>query len=66
MKNFIDKIKTFYTNLKAEFVKIIWPKRDELIKQTFVVIVICAIFGLIIFGMDTGLAALLKLVAGII
>jgi len=61
-----DKFKTFYTNIKAEFKKIIWPKRDELVKETFVVIVICFIFGLVIFGMDTILAAALKLVAGAI
>ena len=66
MGKLIEKIKTFYTNLKSEFIKIIWPKRDELAKQTLVVIVICAIFGLVIFAMDTGLAAILKLVAGII
>ena len=66
MKSIINKLKEFYTNIKAEFKKIIWPKRDELIKETLVVIVMCAIFGIIIFGMDTGLAVILKLVAGII
>ena len=57
---------TFFTNIKSEFKRIIWPKREELVKQTFVVIVVCFLFGLIIFGMDTVLAALLKFVAGVI
>jgi len=62
----VTKIQTFYTNIASEFKKIIWPKRDELAKQTFIVIVICAIFGLLIFGMDTAFGAMLKVVAGTI
>jgi len=61
-----EKFMTFFTNIKSEFKRIIWPKREELVKQTFVVIVVCFLFGLIIFGMDTVLAALLKFVAGVI
>ena len=60
------KVKTFFTNISAEFKKIIWPAKDVLVKQTVVVIVICAIIGAIIFGMDTGLASVLKFVAGFI
>jgi len=66
LKALIDKFKTFYTNIKSEFKKIIWSKKEELAKQTLIVIVICLIFGLVIFGMDTALAAVLKLVAGTI
>lgn len=38
---------------KAEFHKIIWPKRDELSKKTVTVIVTSLLVGLIIFCMDT-------------
>ena len=62
----VTKIQTFYTNIASEFKKIIWPKRDELAKQTFIVIVICAIFGALIFGMDAAFGAMLKVLAGTI
>ncbi len=38
---------------KAEFKKIIWPKRNEVIKKTATVIVTSVIIGLVIFCMDT-------------
>lgn len=38
---------------KAEFRKIIWPKRDELAKKTVTVIFTSLLVGAIIFCMDT-------------
>ena len=38
---------------KAEFKKIIWPKRDELSKKTVTVIITSLLVGVIIFCMDT-------------
>lgn len=36
----------------AEFKRIVWPSRNEVIKQTITVIVISIILGLIIWGLD--------------
>ncbi|HCT65391.1 MAG TPA: preprotein translocase subunit SecE [Lachnospiraceae bacterium] len=38
---------------KAEFKKIIWPKKDEVAKKTVTVIVTSLLIGFIIFCMDT-------------
>jgi len=62
----INKLQTFYTNISSEFKKIIWPKKDELAKQTVIVIVICGLFGAIIFGMDAVFGALLKVLSSTI
>ena len=62
----IEKLRRFYADIKSEFKKIVWPKRDELVKQTFVVIIICAIIGAVIFGMDSVFSAVLKIVAEVI
>jgi len=62
----VSKLQNFWINISSEFKKIIWPKRDELAKQTLIVIIICAIFGAVIFGMDSAFGAVLKLVAGTI
>jgi preprotein translocase subunit SecE len=45
-------VQRFFENLAAEFRKIIWPSRNELIKQTVVVIIISLFMGAVIFGMD--------------
>ena len=42
----------FIAKHKAEFKKIKWPTRQELIKETVVVIFISLIVGAIIFGVD--------------
>lgn len=36
----------------AEFKRVVWPSRQEVIKQTITVIVISLIIGLIIWGLD--------------
>lgn len=43
----------FFAKHKAEFKKIKWPTREDLIKETVVVIIISLAVGAIIFGMDT-------------
>lgn len=55
----------FFENLVAEFRKIIWPSRNELIKQTLVVIIISLFMGVLIFGMDAVFNLLQSLIAGL-
>lgn len=43
----------FFAKHKAEFKKIKWPTRQDLLKETVVVIFISLVVGAIIFGMDT-------------
>lgn len=47
-----SRIKTWWTGLKAEFSKIIWPTKATIVKQTVVVIVISVILGVIISLLD--------------
>ncbi|MDR1559403.1 MAG: preprotein translocase subunit SecE [Clostridiales bacterium] len=42
----------------SEFKKIVWPSREELIKQTITVIVVSLIFGLYVTLLDGGLGFL--------
>ncbi len=45
-------IKGTFANYKAEYKKILWPKKDQLIKMTITVFITCAIFGVVICGLD--------------
>jgi len=42
----------FFKNLKAEFKKCTWPKKEELAKQSVLVIVVSVLLGVIIAGFD--------------
>ncbi len=43
----------FFAKHKAEFKKIKWPTRQELLKETVVVIIISLAVGVVIYGIDT-------------
>lgn len=48
----VGKKDGFFSQVKAEFKKIIWPSRQSLLKQTVAVIVSSAVLGLIIAIVD--------------
>ena len=43
---------SWFTGLKAEFGKIIWPDRKSLTRQTIAVVIVSVILGLIIAVLD--------------
>ncbi len=46
---------SWFSGLKAEFSKIIWPDKKSLGRQTLAVIVVCIILGVIIAVLDFGI-----------
>lgn len=60
-----SKAKTgFLKGIKSDFKKITWPTRENLIKYTIMVLVICFVVSLLVWLMDTGLHQLLSLILG--
>ena len=51
-ENVFSKISDFFTGVKAEFGKIIWPTKDDIIKQTTAVVVVSAICCALIAVLD--------------
>lgn len=45
-------LKDWWTGLKAEFSKIIWPTKASIIKQTVVVVIVTVIVGILIGLID--------------
>lgn len=43
---------SFFKHVKAEFKRCTWPKRDELIRQSSLVIVVSVVLGGVIAGID--------------
>ena len=60
-KNIGSKLKGMWSELK----KVSWPKFSKVVKNTGIVLVVVLIFGAVIFGIDSGLQALLNLVKNI-
>lgn len=54
---------SFFRNLKIEFKKIIWPDRKDASKQTLLIIIVAVILGILIKLLDTGIQALIGLIA---
>ena len=56
----MEMIKSFFTGVKAEFRKIIWPTKDDIIKQTTAVVVVsavcCALIALLDIAFEYGMS----------
>lgn len=44
--------KSWFQGMKAEFKKIIWPSKEQVAQNTFSVVVVSVVLGLIIVGID--------------
>ena len=54
----------YFKDAKAQFKKVVWPTQKSTTNNTIVVIVVCLLAGLFIFGVDTLFAFLNKLILG--
>ena len=61
-KGFFARLKDYFKGVGAEMKKVSWPTRKETYKYTLVVIVICALFALLFWLLDTVFIALLGLI----
>ena len=51
--------KRFFKDFKGEWKKVTWPSGKTVLNHSLVVIVVVLVFGLIIFGFDTGLSSII-------
>ena len=54
----------FFIDTKAEFAKVSWPSREELIQSTMVVIVVSLVVTVFIALVDQGLTRLITVILG--
>jgi preprotein translocase subunit SecE len=54
----------YFKDMRSELKKVVWPSRKKVVNNTGVVMVCMVIYGLMIWGVDTGLAALFNLLVG--
>jgi preprotein translocase subunit SecE len=58
----IQKISKYLSEVKQELSKVSWPTREEVYGSTGVVVVLCIIFSLFVFGVDFLLNRLLDVI----
>lgn len=58
-------IKKFFKDFKGECKKITWPSGKTVLNNSLVVIAVVIVVGLVIFGIDQGLAAIIKAILGL-
>ena len=58
------RVVRFFRDYKSEVKKIVWPNYKDVIKNTVIVLIMCAIIGALIWLIDFGLGQLLKLILG--
>ena len=57
-----DKIINFFTDIYKEMKKVSWPKKEELIESTKVVVITMLISAVIVYVIDKGISELLKII----
>ncbi len=61
---FFKRIGKFFTDVKSELKKVVWPSRKQVLKNTCIVLVVVVIAGLLLFGFDAVMKLLLDLAYG--
>ncbi len=59
-----QRIVRFVRDYKSEVKKIVWPRLNEVVKNTIIVLIICAIIGAFVWILDFGLGQLVQLIIG--
>ncbi len=58
-------IKDFFKNFKGECKKITWPSGKTVLNSSLVVIAVVVIVGVVIFGIDSGISAIIDALVGL-
>ena len=47
-----DKIISFFTDVVKEMKKVTWPQKDELRDSTIIVLIVCGVIAVFVYGID--------------
>ncbi len=61
VKNTAKRTTKFFTDTRSEMKKIVWPTRKQIVNNTIIVLVVVAVVGVFLFGLDTVMKYLLDL-----
>ena len=61
-KTIAQRVVHFFRDYKSEVKKIVWPGLNDVLKNTGIVLIMCAVVGVLIWLVDFGLGQLLELI----
>jgi len=64
VKNFAQSAAKFFRDTKSELKKVVWPSKEDVKKNTIVVLVMVAIAAVVMIALDSLFGALLSLMIG--
>lgn len=64
MLNIFTKVKRYLKNVRAEFDKISWPSRDEIISLTILVLLMVVVLTFYVGGLDAIFSQLVRYLLG--
>lgn len=64
-KNPFKSIASFFKSVKSEGKKVVWAKPKEVLRNTIIVLIVCAIVGVCIYGVDSLLSLGMKGIKGL-
>jgi preprotein translocase subunit SecE len=57
-----EKIIAFFTDVVKEMKKVTWPRSEELRESTLIVLVVCGVIAVFVFGADWVVSNILKVI----
>ena len=57
-----EKIIAFFTDVVKEMKKVTWPRGEELRDSTIIVLVVCGVIAIFVFGVDWIVSNIMKLI----
>ena len=64
-KNIVLGIARFFREFKSEIKKISWPTKNTVVKNTLIVLAVCAIAGVVVWVSDAALRLLMRELIGV-
>jgi preprotein translocase subunit SecE len=59
---YLRRVQQFFREVLAEFKKVNWPDRFQVVNSTAVVLVVVGVIGLFLFIVDVGLSRVVELI----
>ncbi len=59
--NIFKRIAAYFRDLRSEFKKVTWPTKKQIVNNTIVVLVTIIVAGVVVWGLDSILTVLVKL-----
>lgn len=60
--HFVQGLVEYFSGVKSELGKVVWPKRNEVVRQTLLVFIISGVVGLYLGALDFGFTKGLELI----